>query len=384
MKVGFAARWSPLDKKSWSGISYYTYQEIKKNNEVEIFHYKWPWYLREWLTMQKSLNRKLFKKQTSVEFLKAYAKYFSKQLEKDLKKRPVDVLFVSASSQLVAYLKTDIPVIYMTDATFQQLQGYYPYFSNLSTYNIRQGIELDKKAFQKVAHCMLASDWNKNSAINDYGINAEKISVAPCGANIDIVPAPEDLQPYTTGPFRLLFLGVEWDRKGGDIALETFRLLQRKGMNVLLHIIGCVPPYDLSQERDITIIPFLDKNKVEDFQQLHKIFLETTILFLPTRAECAGVVFSEASAYGIPSVTTDTGGVITYIKNDINGYTLAVEAGPEEYANLLGKILNDRNLLNRLKGSSRKYYEEHLSWQEWGSKFQLLAENCLQHKVSGK
>jgi glycosyltransferase involved in cell wall biosynthesis len=369
MKVGFAARWSPLDKKSWSGTSYYTYQEIKKHNEVEIFHYKWPWYLREWLTMQKSLNRKLFKKQTSVEFLKSYAKYFSKQLEKDLKKRPVDVLFVSASSQLITYLKTDIPIIYMTDATFQQLQGYYPYFSNLAGYNIRQGIKLDKKAFQKVAHCLLASDWNKNSAINDYGINAEKISVVPCGANIDIVPAPEDLQPNTTGPFRLLFLGVEWDRKGGDIALETFRLLQRKGMNVLLHI---------------TVIPFLDKNKQEDFLQLNKIFLETTILLLPTRAECAGVVFSEASAYGIPSVTADTGGVTTYIKNDINGYTLAYAAGPEEYANLLGKILNNRNLLNRLKGSSRKYYDEHLSWQEWGSKFQLLAENCLQHKVSGK
>jgi glycosyltransferase involved in cell wall biosynthesis len=96
------------------------------------------------------------------------------------------------------------------------------------------------------------------------------------------------------------------------------------------------------------------------------------------------VVFSEASAYGIPSVTTDTGGVTTYVKNDINGYLLAYEAGPEEYANLLEKILNDKELLSRVKHSTRKYYEEHLSWQKWGSKFQLLAENCLQHKVSGK
>jgi glycosyltransferase involved in cell wall biosynthesis len=220
--------------------------------------------------MQKSLNRKFFKKQTSVEFLKSYAKYFSKQLEKDLKKRPVDVLFVSASSQLVAYLKTDIPVIYMTDATFQQLQGYYPYFSNLAGYNIRQGIELDKKAFHKAAHCMLASDWNKNSAINDYRINAEKISVAPCGANMDFIPAAEDLPSYTNG-LRLLFLGVEWDRKGGDIVLKAFRLLQKKGIKAQLHIIGCVPPHDLSHENAITVIPFLDKNKVEDFQQLNKI-----------------------------------------------------------------------------------------------------------------
>jgi len=172
MKIGFASRLNPLDKRSWSGTTYYTYQQIKKNYEVEIFNFNWTWRLREWLTMQKSLNRKFFKKQTSVEFLKSYATYFSKQLQKDLKKRPVDLLFVSASSQLIAYLETDIPIVYMTDATFQQLLGYYPYFSNLPRYNERQGIELDKKAFQKTAHCMLASEWNKNSAIQDYGINA--------------------------------------------------------------------------------------------------------------------------------------------------------------------------------------------------------------------
>src|SRR5689334_19759049 len=151
MKIGFASRLNPLDKRSWSGTTYYTYQQIKKNHEVEIFNYKWTWRVREWLTMQKSLNRKFFRKNTVVEFLNSYAKYFSKQLEKDLKKRPVDVLFVSASSQFIAYLETNIPVIYMTDATFQQLQGYYPYFSDLPAYNIKQGIELDKKAFQRMA-----------------------------------------------------------------------------------------------------------------------------------------------------------------------------------------------------------------------------------------
>jgi glycosyltransferase involved in cell wall biosynthesis len=381
MKVGFAARLDPLDKKSWSGITYYTYQEIKKYNEVEIFQYKLPKYLREWLTMQKSLNRKLFKKHTSVEFLKSYAKYLSRQLKKDLKKRPVDVLFVSASSQMIAYLKTDIPVIYMTDATFQQLQGYYSYFSNLAGYNIRQGIALDKKAFQKITHCMLASEWCKMSAINDYGITTKKITVAPFGANMDFIPTEKDLQSNSNGKFRLLFLGVEWDRKGGDIALEAFRLLQRKGINVELYIIGCIPPYDISHEKNITVIPFLNKNKEDDFQQLHKIFLETTILFLPTRAECAGVVFSEASAYCTPCVTTDTGGVTTYVKNDINGYTLTSQAGPAEYANLLEKILIDKDLLNRLKKSSRKYYEEQLSWQQWGFKFQNLIENSLQQKA---
>ncbi len=374
MKVGFAARWSPLDKRSWSGTSYYSYQEIKKHNEVEIFQFKWPWYLREWLTTQKSLNRKCFKKKTAVEFLQAYAKYFSRQLEKELKKRPVDVLFVSASSQLIAYVKTDIPIIYMTDATFQQIQGYYPYFSNLAKYNVRQGIALDKSAFHKAAHCMLASEWNKRSAIEDYGIAEEKISVIPLGANMDKLPHANELFTKTTGNPSLLFLGVEWDRKGGDIALEAFRILRNKGIQAQLRIIGCVPPHDLSAEKDITVIPFLDKNKEEDLQQLHQVFLETDILLLPTRAECAGVVFCEASAYGIPSITTDTGGVSTYVKEGVNGYALPLTAGAQEYAQLLEELLSSNTRLNELKSSSRKHYEDQLNWEQWGKKFQELAE----------
>ena len=380
MKIGFASRWTPLDKKSWSGTSYYSYQQIKKYNEVEVFHYKWTWRVREWLTMQKSLNRKIFKKRTSVEFLKSYAKYFSSQLQKELKKRPVDVLFVSASPQLIAYLKTDIPIIHMTDATFQQLQGYYPNFSNLPTYNIRQGIELDKRAFANAAHCMLASEWTKNSAINDYGVDAGKISMAPCGANIDLIPATEDLKSNETGKCNLLFLGVDWERKGGEITLEAFRLLKQKGIDPHLYIIGCVPPHDLSGEEKITVIPFLDKNNADDFQQLHAIFLETDFLLLPTRAECAGIVFCEASAYGIPSITTDTGGVGTYVQDGINGYALPFNAGADAYAAKIEQLVSNPQAMQSLKLSGRKYYEEKLNWDLWGRQFQQIAERLVKEK----
>ncbi|MBM3415897.1 MAG: glycosyltransferase family 4 protein [Bacteroidetes bacterium] len=376
MKIGFAARYNPEDKKTWSGISYYTLQQLKKYGEVEIFQYKLPKLLQEWLTTQKSINRRWFQKHTSVEFLTSYANYFSKKLTRELKKRPVDVLFVSASSQMIAYVETDIPVIYMTDATFQQLQGYYPGFSNLARYNVRKGIELDKKAFQKASHCMLASDWNKISAVNDYGINSGKISVAPCGANLDRIPNAEEINFKRNGICNLLFLGVDWERKGGDIALETYRKLKQDGINAHLHIIGCVPPYEI-KDSGITVIPYLDKNKDEDFRQLHQIFLQTDCLLLPTRAECAGIVFSEASAYGIPSITTDTGGVSTYVKDGINGFALPHSAAAGSYAEKIGQLFFDQHAFRNLKQSARKYYEEKLNWDHWGYQFQKIAGQLI-------
>lgn len=377
MKIGFASRWDPLDKRSWSGTCYYSYQQLKRFGEVEIFRYSMPKLLQEWLTTQKSINRRWFKKNTAVEFLDAYARSFSRQLTRELKKRPVDILFVSASSQMIAYIKTDIPIVYMTDATFQQLQGYYPGFSKLATYNIKQGIALDQKAFFNSSHCLLASEWCRHSAVEDYGMDPAAITVAPCGANLDEVPRADEIQAYPDHAFRILFLGVEWERKGGDIVLQAFRQLQQKCPGVHLHIIGCVPPVDLTGQNNITVIPFLNKNVAAELQQLHRIFAETAVLFLPTRAECAGIVFSEASAFGIPSLTTATGGVGSYVKDGVNGFTLPPEAGPAAYAEILEQLYTDRAKLNRLKISSRQHYDAVLNWNAWGNAFREIAGKLL-------
>ena len=101
---------------------------------------------------------------------------------------------------------------------------------------------------------------------------------------------------------------------------------------------------------------------------------------LPTRAECAGVVFSEASAYGIPSITTDTGGVTTYVKKGINGFTKTFSAGGEIYAERITQLLLDKKTLTDLKHSSRKYYEETLNWDNWGNQFLQTAERLVKEK----
>lgn len=381
MKIGFASRYDPRDKKTWSGTGYYTLQQLKRFGKVEIFQYPLPKLLQEWLTTQKSINRRLFKKNTSVEFLKAYSKYFSRKLSKDLKRRPVDILFIAGSSQMIAYVKTDIPIVYMTDATFQQLQGYYSTFSNLANYNIKEGIELDKRAFHNATHCMLASKWNRVAAVQDYGVDEEKISVVPFGANLDLIPTKEELNLRVTKTCNLLFLGVEWERKGGEIVLQAYNVLKDWGINVTLHIIGCVPPHDLTANKSITIIPFLNKNCKEEFDLLIKIFQQTDFLVLPTRAECAGLVYCEASAFSIISITTDTGGVATYVRNGINGYRLPLDATGTQYAEKIKELLSDIPKLDAMKKSSRTLYEAELNWDNWGNEFNRIAKTVIDASI---
>jgi glycosyltransferase involved in cell wall biosynthesis len=157
-------------------------------------------------------------------------------------------------------------------------------------------------------------------------------------------------------------------------------LLKQKGVNPRLNIVGCVPPHDLSAEKNVTVIPFLDKNNIEDFQQLHKIFFQTDLLLLPTRAECAGVVFSEASAYGIPCITTETGGVRTYVQDGVNGYALPFNADANAYTEIISELYNDKTRWEKLKKSCRQYYDSRLNWNLWGKRFQEIAETLQQQK----
>jgi glycosyltransferase involved in cell wall biosynthesis len=381
MKIGFAGRWSPLDKKSWSGTYYFSYNEIKKYGDVEIFHYPYPKWLSNYLINVYKKPQQFFrKKNVAVEFLIEYARHYSKKLENDLHHRKVDLLFVASAPQLIAYADLNIPVVLLTDGTFYQIQGYYNTWKNFAPFSIRQGIEVDKKAFLKASHIMAASEWTRQSAIDDYGVNPGNISVVPLGANLEKIPAESELDFTADCKCRLLFLGVEWERKGGDIALEAFYQLKSKGVKAKLQIVGCEPPVK-TNDPDITVIPFLNKNKPEDFNRLNDILLHTDFLLLPTRAECAGIVFCEASSYGIPSITTDTGGVNTYVKNGINGFTFPFNAGPEQYAVQLEQVINNPGLLTELKKTSRNYFEASLSWQEWGKKFNEIAQSCLKQAI---
>jgi glycosyltransferase involved in cell wall biosynthesis len=373
MKIGFAGRWSPYDKKSWSGTYYYSCRAIEQHHEVTVFQFNWSFWVREWLLLKKQYGKKILHKEVAVEFLSGYARHFSSKLDEALKGYDIDVIYAPAAPQLIAFAKTTIPIIFLTDASFQQIQGYYNSYQNLASFSLRQGIDTDKRAFHTASHCLLASEWCRQSAIKDYGVDPVHITVAPLGANLDQIPDAYELD-FTKNDetCRLLFLGVEWERKGGQIAYDTFVKLRREGFPVTLTIIGCVPPFPVEQP-GVEVIPFLDKHDPAQSAKLYQYLKDSSFLFLPTRAECAGVVFCEASAYGVPSITTDTGGVPTYVKNDENGYMLPLSAGADEFAQQIKTVFEDRNRFKSLREKSRIRFEKYLNWDAWVNEFNVIA-----------
>jgi len=294
--------------------------------------------------------------------------YCASKVEPKLRKTRYDLIWVEKSCTALANLRTDIPVVYESDATFRAMVDYYPWFTGLSKSALRHGDELERRALQKADIVILTAEWAKISAVRDYGIDATKIHVIPSPPNWDRVPQRETvLREKSSSACTLLFIGVDWQRKGGDIAVAVVEELNRLGTRSRLLICGCTPPKRYKGNPHLEVIGYLDKNAQSDRTAWERLFLKSHFFILPTRAECMGISFSEAAAFGLPLVATDTGGVSTVVKHGRNGFLFGQDESPSSIAIAIKELWDDKKRYLLMRRESRRFYDETLSAESWAA-----------------
>ncbi len=174
------------------------------------------------------------------------------------------------------------------------------------------------------------------------------------------------LEKDYSGPLNILFSGVGWERKGGDIALAAVKILHEKGYDLKFKIMGCTPDV---QEVFVEIIPFLNKNNPAELAEIERHLSEAHFMFVPTRTDCSPIAFCEAAGFSLPVISTDTGGVPSIVEHGKTGLLLPENATAEDYARLVEhEILNKRDSLKELSANARRKYETKLNWHVWAEK----------------
>ncbi|WJM33506.1 glycosyltransferase family 4 protein (plasmid) [Lactiplantibacillus plantarum] len=162
----------------------------------------------------------------------------------------------------------------------------------------------------------------------------------------------------------LLFVGVDSKRKGLIIAVDTINELNKNisGYKFTLTVIGNDEKW-LKDNDNINVLGFLDKNKNGDISKIHNAYKAADLFILPTTAEAAGIVFAESSMYGLPILTYATGGVSTYVKNEVNGFTL-----PKNTKNFFEKIerlIENPGEYENMSYNAIQLYERIFNWDNW-------------------
>lgn len=369
MNIAFLTAHNPRDRRSWSGIHYYMAKALTQYcGKVTLLGPVNPYQIFLGKVFNK-ITLSLFNIEYVYKFHVSLAKKYARIFQKKLSAGQFDLIFAPAATAEIAFLEAVPPIVYAQDGTVALADGHYFGFSPRIR---REANLLESLAISKSRLAVYSSQWAARSAIHDYHADPGKVHVIPFGANLDETPSQEAiLAKKRSNRCRLLFLGVQWDRKGGDIAFETLAKLEELKFPAQLTVCGCVPPKKFAHQ-NLTVIPFLNKDIPAHRAKLHDLLLSSDFLLLPTRVECFGIVFCEASAYGLPSITADTGGVPEAVKSGENGYLLPPGAIADDYARVIYEIFGDERRYYELVRTSRAAYEERLNWDVWGRKVRQL------------
>jgi glycosyltransferase involved in cell wall biosynthesis len=308
------------------------------------------------------------------------AKQYAKMMSKRLAHQDFDLIIGPACAPEIAFLETDIPMVLIEDATFDNLYNYYPQYSKLFQRSYYEGDMLEGLGIQRASLALYPSQWAADSALYHYHADPEKVHVVSFGTNFDNPPPREiALNRKKSDRCRLFFIGVNWIRKGGEIAFETLLELEKLGIEAELIICGVVPPPEFTHKR-MTVIPYLNRKDEQQRREMEELFETSDFLFLPTRGEAYGMVFCEASSYGLPSITTATGGTGGAVTDGENGFKLPFEARGAAYAELIARIYRDEQRYAELVQSSRAAFENRLNWDAWGTAATKLIHEMLERK----
>jgi glycosyltransferase involved in cell wall biosynthesis len=377
IKVGFISLGNPAERKAWSGLLNFTFHSLQ-SVASQVEHLKLaPSRTTRFAGRAVSRIRRALNDSTGEAHSVPVSMLYGRAYRRAILASGCDIVFAPAASTEIGYLRSPVPVIYLTDATFQIMQDYYDAFTQMHPLTRWEGNEIERRAILGADAIIYASDWAARSAVEHYGADADKVHVIPFGANMDRIPARESLRRGSTDDrCRLLFVGRDWSRKGGQIAYDTLLELHARGIDAELTVVGCTPDTPLAHP-GLKVIPYVDKNRREEMEFLSELYLNADFFLLPTRAECAGVVFCEASAYGLPIVSTDTGGVSTIVAEGINGSLLPLTAGASDYAETICRIWKAPEAYQAMRRDSRDRYEALLNWSAWADKVGGLIDRIM-------
>jgi glycosyltransferase involved in cell wall biosynthesis len=280
-----------------------------------------------------------------------------------------DAVFVLGASHIAGALADSYPVFHCSDATFASMVDYHGEFSTLSKRTLDAGNALERKVLQRSVAAILASERAAESARVDY-MRTDGVHVVPFGANLDQLPVADVWQPHQE--CTLVFIGVQWYSKGADVAVETTRLLNARGIPAVLHVVGCQPPPEVQPQPFVRYHGFLRKGVPEEYAKLTQLVASSDFLIVPTRFEAYGIVFCEAAAYGTPAVSRRTGGVPTIIQDGVTGILEPVDAGPDAYAGRIEEIWSSPQRYSEMRRNAFARSRSTLNWDAWGNRVESI------------
>ena len=197
-------------------------------------------------------------------------------------------------------LPRGVRYVTLEDMTLRQALAVHPVFIRMSRSTATSWERRRARIYGAARACAAASHWTADSLREDYGIEGERIAVVGFGANHRPTAGERDWAPP-----RFLFVGIDWERKGGPLLLRAFARVREALPAVKLDVIGGHPPL---QQEGVSFHGVLSQEREHDRALVRELFAAATCFVMPSQVEPFGIAYVEAAAAGIPSIGSSVGG----------------------------------------------------------------------------
>jgi len=360
----------PLDADSWSGSSARFFGEIQRRGNLlgaiggEIPTWKKAFYA----LLNFSTNKTLLVRKTYMD--PRYRNSLSRMLGDKIRVSALDLsqavsIQIGSMYHLHDALRSCALRTSYNDGNFR-IASQSPYFpKNISKRAIEATFQFEKRVLDGLDTIFTMSQYLRRSFIDDYGQPEEKVVCIGAGINMDIDPATFQGESGSQKRYdtkQLLFIGVDFFRKGGETLMKAFRTVRKKHTDAKLVIVG---PHSLpdsyKNEPGVSFQGFLNKANPEEARTLKRLFEESSLFVLPSLYEPFGIAPLEAMLHHLPCLVSDRWALPEIVPAGKHGDL--VEPGNETaLAEKIISLLDQPELLHQWGVTARDWVLENFLW----------------------
>jgi len=273
---------------------------------------------------------------------------------------------LGSSTTVLAHFEGEMPYFLWRDANFFDLLDGYGEYRGMSRASVDWARDQEVRAMTGARHCFFSSHCSVQTASSFGGIPPHKLEVAPFGANLPATPTEQQVEQWIQDRprdcQRLLMIGIDLERKGGNTAFAACRELKRRGVSFRLDVIGgnIAVPSDIAAH--VRMHGFVHKRRAADWQRFQDVVGSSHLLLHPARAEAFGCALVEAAAFGVPTIGSSVGGLPTIIEPAVTGELLPKDATASDYADCIERTLESRERYAAMAFAAYRATVTRLNW----------------------
>ena len=225
-----------------------------------------------------------------------------------------------------------------------------------------RAVAWERGLYERAAGIFTFSDFVRRSFVADYGLPESRVVTVGSGPNIDwrAVPTRPDGDNRPPRPPTVLFVGRDFDAKGGPVLLDAFREVRERFPDARLLVAG--PPTLDVVEPGVEFLGYLRKDDPAALARLVAAYAEADVFCLPTRYESFGIVILEAMFFGLPVVATGRWAIPEMIEHGTTGYLVEPDDA-RDYARRLVELLGDPSRAAEMGRLGRARAAERFTWE---------------------